>query len=136
MINSCSLVSPETKSEGPTKAAPIYWLCWVLTSYGTKICYAAQTKLCLQNNFVAEGNSNYMKDNYDVKLLQWENKIIKYTLLMSKVSFTTMFYTRTHTHLYVYIMCNAYIFLCQVSQNLLPIIFDDPSFCKTKHRRT
>ena len=26
---------------------------------------------------VAEDNSNYMKDNYDVKLLQWLNKIIK-----------------------------------------------------------
>ena len=34
------------------------------------------TKLCQQNNFVAEGNSNYMKDNYDVKLLQWVKKII------------------------------------------------------------
>ena len=50
---------------------------WVLNSYGTKICYAGQTKLCLQNNFVAEDNSNYMKYNYDVKLLQCLNKIIK-----------------------------------------------------------
>ena len=58
------------QSEGPTKEPPIYWLCWVLASYSAKICYAGQTKLCLQCNFVAEGNSNYMKDNYDVKLLQ------------------------------------------------------------------
>ena len=29
-----------------------------------------------------------MKDNYDVKLLQWVNRIIKYTLLMSKDLFT------------------------------------------------
>ena len=60
----------EDKSEGPTKEPSIYWLCWVLASYSAKICYAGQTKLCLQCNFVAEGNSNYMKDNYDVKLLQ------------------------------------------------------------------
>ena len=46
-------------------------------SYSTKICCAGQTKLCLQDNFVAEDNSNYVKDNYDVELLQWSNKIIK-----------------------------------------------------------
>ena len=53
------------------------WVSWGLNSYSTKICCAGQTKLCLQDNFVAEDNSNYMKDNYDVKLLQWLNKIIK-----------------------------------------------------------
>ena len=34
-----------------------------------------------------------MKDNYDVKLIQWLNKIIKYTLLMSKDSFTVIILT-------------------------------------------
>ena len=53
------------------------WVSWGLNSYSTKICCAGQTKLCLQDNFVAEDNSNYMKDIYDVELLQWLNKIIK-----------------------------------------------------------
>ena len=112
--------SLETESEESTKAPLICILVsWVLNSYGTKICYAGQTKLCLQNNFVAEDNSNYMKDNYDGKLLRWLNKIIKYTLLLSKDSFT-MAKTKFIRN-YIIILMNFSVrliqiyILCQVS---------------------
>ena len=44
-----------------------------------------------------------MKNNYDVKLLQWLNKIIKYTLLMSKDSFAYL----PHRIIFFYINNNA-----------------------------
>ena len=34
-------------------------------------------KIMSTGYFVEKDNSNYVKDNYDVELLQWSNKIIK-----------------------------------------------------------
>ena len=76
MINQ-SQRSRKTKSEEWSKQLQYIWVSWGLHSHSTKICCAGQTKSCLQDNFVEKDNSNYVKDNYVVELLQWSKKIIK-----------------------------------------------------------
>ena len=43
-------------------------------------------KIMSTGYFVEKDNSNYVKDNYDVELLQWSNKIIKDSFTLVKAS--------------------------------------------------
>ena len=53
-------------------------------------------KIMSTGYFVEKDNSNYVKDNYDVELLQWSNKIIKDSFTVTQRS------QEPHTATYTY----------------------------------